>query len=64
MFETIREQLIDHFNDEYNIEIAESGEEALEFFNELLEQQFGQFLKFQLTEKMALGSLNGIAYNQ
>jgi signal transduction histidine kinase len=35
---SLREQLIDHFGNEYHIETAESGEEALELFDELLEE--------------------------
>jgi len=38
ILDSIKEQLIDSFTDEYSIEVASDGEEALELFNELLEE--------------------------
>lgn len=37
---SLKEQLLDHLSDKYDVEIAESGEEALELFEELLEEQY------------------------
>jgi signal transduction histidine kinase len=39
ILEALREQLIERFGDEYQIETAERGEEALELFKELLEEE-------------------------
>ncbi|OQW90560.1 MAG: hypothetical protein BWK78_06690 [Thiotrichaceae bacterium IS1] len=39
VLECLREQLLDHFADEYTIETAESGADAIEIFTELLEEQ-------------------------
>jgi two-component system NtrC family sensor kinase len=40
ILDSIREQLMDHFANEYEIETAESGDEALEVFDELLEDDY------------------------
>jgi len=40
ILESLRDQLVDYFEDEYNIETAEGGEEALELFDELLEDHY------------------------
>ena len=38
ILEAIQEQLESTFGDEYNIETSDSGEDALEFFKELLDE--------------------------
>lgn len=40
ILDSLREQLIDHFKEQYEIEMAEGGIEAIELFKELLEEQY------------------------
>jgi two-component system, NtrC family, sensor kinase len=40
ILESLREQLIDHFENQYEIETAEGGIEAIELFKELLEEGY------------------------